>query len=134
MAFKAAVGGTASAAVFSVIPTGPVDFGSVNIGNFADQVFIVQNTGDGTVSGAASVSAPFRIVSGSPFKLVGPGATQSVTVRFAPTEPVAASTSINFATDGDTVSELITGVGILVDATTVPATTSTGAPRSKRRH
>src|SRR5437870_3343123 len=45
---------------FAVSPT--VNFGNVSIGSFADQVFIVQNTRSGTVSGSASTSAPFSIV------------------------------------------------------------------------
>jgi len=69
---------------FVVSPTGTVNFGNVNVGSFVDQVFTVSNTGGGTVSGSATVAAPFSIVSGSPFTLVGAGATQAVTVRFTP--------------------------------------------------
>src|SRR6267143_1395196 len=64
---------------FGVTPTATVDFGTVNIGSFADRTFTVQNTGGGTVSGTASVPAPFSVVSGGSFSLVGAGATQAVT-------------------------------------------------------
>src|SRR5262249_46459154 len=76
---------------FAVSPTGTVNFGAVTIGSFADQVFTVSNTGGGTVSGSASASAPFSVVSGSPFTLAGVGATQTVTVRFTPTTTATAS-------------------------------------------
>src|SRR5262245_16471587 len=82
-------------AEFAVSPTGTVNFGSVNVGSFADQVFTVSNTGGGTVSGAASTYAPFSIVSGSPFTLDGVGATQTVTVRFTPTTTATASATVS---------------------------------------
>ena len=97
---------------FSVSPTGIVSFGDVNVGSFADQVFTVQNTRGGTVSGSASASAPFSIVSGSPFRLVGDGATQAVTVRFTPTASATVSTNVAFTADGDTISRLVTGIGV----------------------
>jgi Divergent InlB B-repeat domain len=97
---------------FVVSPTGTVNFGNVNVGSFVDQVFTVSNTGGGTVSGSATVAAPFSIVSGSPFTLVGAGATQAVTVRFTPTTTVVASTNISFTADGDTLSSLVTGTGV----------------------
>ena len=108
------IGASAVAQVdfFSVSPTGIVSFGDANVGSFADQVFTVQNTRGGTVSGSASASAPFSIVSGSPFTLVGDGATQAVTVRFTPTASATVSTNVTFTADGDTISRLVTGIGV----------------------
>jgi len=97
---------------FSVSPIDIASFGDVNVGSFADQVFTVQNTRGGTVSGSASVFPPFSIVSGSPFTLVGDGATQAVTVRFTPTASATVSTNANFTADGDTISRLVTGTGL----------------------
>src|SRR5215470_8752541 len=68
----------------TVAPTTSVNFGSVNVGSSATQSFTITSTRAGTVTGAASVSAPFSIVSGSPYTLVGSGATATVTVRFTP--------------------------------------------------
>ena len=102
---------------FSVSPTGIVSFGDVNVGSFADQVFTVQNTRGGTVSGSASASAPFSIVSGSPFTLIGDGATQAVTVRFTPTASATVS-NITF-TVGDTISRLVTGTVLDVAGPTI---------------
>jgi Bacterial Ig domain/Divergent InlB B-repeat domain/Fibronectin type III domain len=96
---------------FTVTPS-TVNFGNANIGSVLDQVFTVQNTRGGTVTGMASVSAPFSIISGSPFTLVGAGATQAVTVRFTPTTTAVASTNVSFTADGDTLSSLVTGTGV----------------------
>src|SRR6266545_5032720 len=108
---------------FAVSPTSTVNFGNVNIGSFANQVFTVQNTRGGTVSGSASASAPFSIVSGSPFTLVGDGATQAVTVRFTPTASANVSTNANFTADEDSISLLVTGTGVDVAG---PTTTVAG--------
>ena len=112
---------------FGVSPSGTVNFGSVNVGSFADQVFTVSNTGGGTASGAVSTSAPFSIVSGSSFKLVGLGASQVVRVRFAPTTPALAMTNIAFATDGDTISRTVSGTGMGTPPPTVTITSPTSA-------
>jgi Big-like domain-containing protein len=100
---------------FAVSPTGSVNFGNVSVGSFADQVFTVSNTGGGTVAGTVTAPAPFRIVSGSPFNLVGSGATQAVTVRFTPTAPATATANVSFAADGDTISRIVNGIGIALD-------------------
>src|SRR5207245_1747596 len=79
----------------------------------------------GAVSGTASTSAPFSIVSGNPFTLVGAGVTQAVTVRFSPTTPATATSSVNFTADGDTISRIVTGI-----ARDPAPTVSTLAPSS----
>ncbi len=112
---------------FSVNPTDTQSFGDVKIGSFTDQVFTVQNVRGGTVSGSASVSAPFSIVSGSPFTLAGSEETQAVTVRFTPTASATVRTNVNFTADGDTISRLATGTGTGSDSpwTTVAIPTVT---------
>jgi hypothetical protein len=96
---------------FAVSPGGSVTFGTVSVGSFASQTFTLSNTRGGTVSGTVSVSAPFSVASGSPFTLSGPGATQSITARFTPTQPAVSSTNISFSADGDTISRLAIGTG-----------------------
>jgi hypothetical protein len=113
---------------FSVTPTGSVNFGNVNVGSFATQTFTVQSTRSGTVTGTASVAAPFSVVSGSPFTLIGNGATQTVTVRFTPTTAATASTSLNVSADGDVVSRLVTGVGIGTAADTIAPSLTISSP------
>jgi len=100
-----------------VTPTGTTAFGNVNVGSFATQTFTVQSTRSGTITGTASVPAPFSIVSGSPFTLVGTGATATVTVRFAPISAVLSSTNVSFTADGDTMSRLVTGSGVSTGST-----------------
>jgi len=112
---------------FGVSPTGTVNFGSVTIGSFADQVFTVSNTGGGTVSGAASTSAPFSIMSGSPFTLGGVGANQTVTVRFTPTTTATASATVSFTANGGSSSAIATGSGTAL-ADTTPPTVALTAP------
>jgi hypothetical protein len=111
---------------FAVSPTGTVNFGSVNIGSFADQVFTVSNMGGGTVSGAASTSAPFSVVSGSPFTLGGVGATQKVTVRFTPTTTATASATVSFTANGGSNSAIAMGSGAALVDTTPPTIAMTG--------
>jgi hypothetical protein len=114
-----ACSGVASAAAtpdITVAPTTTVAFGNVNIGSLAEQSFTVQSTRAG-VTGTASVPAPFTIVSGSPFSLSAAGATQTVTVRFTPTNLTAQSVNVNFTADGDSISRLVTGTGVPVGPT-----------------
>src|SRR5206468_7081033 len=100
----------------------------------ADRTFTVQNTAGGTVSGAASASAPFSIVSGSPFTLVGTGASQTVTVRFTPTLPLTTATNVNFTASGGTISPIVTGTTPGLTPPTVAITTPTsGSTRSEER-
>jgi Bacterial Ig domain/Divergent InlB B-repeat domain/Fibronectin type III domain len=101
----------------AVTPTATVNFGNINLGGSTTQTFTVQSTRSGTVTGTASVPAPFSIVSGSPFTLVGTGATATVTVRFAPTSTAAATTNVNFIANGDTVSRAVTGTGVSTGST-----------------
>ena len=110
-------------AEFAVSPTGTVNFGSVNVGSFADQVFTVSNTGGGTISGSAAVSAPFSVVSGVPFTLAGAGATQAVTVRFTPVTNTTASANLSVTASGVTLSSTLLGTGAGISSAS-----SAGAP------
>src|SRR5215813_12583307 len=96
---------------FALSPTGIVNFGSVNVGSFADQVFTISNTGGGTISGSAAVAAPFTVVSGSPFSLSEAGATTAVTVRFTPVTNTTASANLSMTASGVTLSSTLLGTG-----------------------
>jgi len=117
-------------AEFAVSPTGTVNFGSVNLGSFAEQTFTVSSTGGGTVSGSASIAAPFSIASGSPFTLSGAGATQAVKVRFTPTTTTTVSTNLTFTAGGGTISAIVTGsgAGAVTTSPTVTITSPTSSP------
>ncbi|HXD97248.1 MAG TPA: choice-of-anchor D domain-containing protein [Candidatus Acidoferrum sp.] len=93
---------------FTVTPSTTTSFGSVTVGSTVDRAFTVQNTSTASISGVASVGAPFSIVSGSSFSLT-PGATQAVTVRFRPTTAGSFAGNVNFTANGDTVSRGVSG-------------------------
>ncbi len=113
----------------SVSPAGPMNFGGVALGAFADQTFTVQNTVGGTVSGAVSVPAPFSVVSGSPFTLAGLNAAQTVTVRFKPTTVATANANVAVTADGDTIGRSVSGTGTGA-ATLTSLTANLTAPQS----
>jgi hypothetical protein len=80
------------------------DFGTIPVGTNADQTFTVQNTGSAALSGSASVSAPFSIVSGGSYTLAA-GLGQAVIVRYSPTTAGSDSATVTFSGgDGATVS------------------------------
>ena len=63
---------------------GSIVYGTVLGGTSVTNSFTVKNAGGGTLSGTASVGAPFSVVSGGSYSL-GAGQTQAVTVVFSPT-------------------------------------------------
>jgi hypothetical protein len=81
-------------AVITVTPASQ-DFGSIQVGSTADRTFTVQNTGGGTLSGSASVAAPFSIVSGGTYNLAA-SASQTVTVRYSPTAAGTHNQNVSF--------------------------------------
>lgn len=85
------------------------DFGSVIVGSSSDFIFSVQNIGGGILTGTASVSPPFSIVSGGSYNL-GAGESQDVMVRFTPSSDVAFYGSVSFTGGGGATRE-VTGVG-----------------------
>jgi hypothetical protein len=113
-----------SRAEFGVNPTGSVSFGTVTLGSSADRSFTVSNTSGGTISGTATVGAPFSIVSGAPFTLAGQGSAQSVIVRFTPTTTTTVSMTLSFSGAGSTQSAILTGQG----GTTTPQTPPPAPP------
>jgi hypothetical protein len=65
------------------VSPGSLSFGDVKIGTSATLGLTVTNTGAARVSGTVTASAPFSIVAGGSLNLA-PGASQTVSVRFAP--------------------------------------------------
>ncbi len=93
----------------SVSPTS-VDFGSVQPQGNVDRTFTVTNTGQGTLTGSASTTAPFSIVSGGSFSLAA-NQSQAVTVRFSPTTSGAATGSVSVTSNSGSTSVGLTGTG-----------------------
>ncbi len=112
---------------FSVTPTATTNFGNITVGSSANATFTVQNTSTTSLTGTASVAAPYSIVSGGSFSLAA-GASQVVTVRFQPTAAGTFAGNVNFTANGDTASRVLTGTGAAVPTAALSVTTGgTGA-------
>jgi hypothetical protein len=61
-----------------------LDFGAVTLGSNNELSFKIRNVGAALLTGTATVSSPFSILSGSAFVLK-PAQTQVITVQYAPT-------------------------------------------------
>jgi hypothetical protein len=103
--------GPPSPPAISVTPPSQ-EFGTVTVGSSADRSFTVQNAGGGTLSGSASIAAPYAVISGGSFSL-GAGASQQVTVRFTPTAPGSAPGDVSFTSNAGILSRSVTGIGAL---------------------
>jgi len=88
------------------------NFGTVAIGTTVETNFTVQNIGGGTLSGSATTSSPFAIVSGGSYSL-GAGGSQTVTVRFSPSSAGSFNKNVTFTGGGGAIVPL-SGVGLLV--------------------
>ena len=96
-----------------------LDFGTVNANVPVDRTFGVQNAGGGTLTGNASTTAPFTILSGGSYSLSA-GQSQTVSVRFIPTSAGTFSGSVSFSGGGG-ASRAVTGVAL-------PPATITASP------
>jgi hypothetical protein len=92
--------------VLQVTP-GSIAYGTILNGTSKTNSFTVQNIGTGTLTGTASVGAPFSIVSGGSYSL-GAGASQAVTVVFTPTGASNYNQSVTF-TGGNGTNTTVTG-------------------------
>jgi hypothetical protein len=119
-AFQA--GAVQKAAVVSVTPTSQ-NFGIVTVGLTTNKMFTVQNTGGGTLTGSASVSSPFSIVSGGSYSL-GAGQSQTVMVAYSPTAAGTNAQSVTFTGAGG-------GSGTVSGAAYVPSTSISVTPASQ---
>ena len=91
-------GGTVSP-VLKVAPS-TLDFGLVPVGSTNDLAFTVQNVGDGTLTGSASVpSSPFTLVGGTAYSLQG-GAVQTITARYVPNQVSITNQTVTFTGGG----------------------------------
>ena len=81
--------------VLQVTP-GSIAYGTILSGTGKTNSFTVANAGNGTLSGVASVSAPFSIVSGGSYNL-GAGQSQAVVVVFSPSVASNYNQSVTFS-------------------------------------
>ena len=96
-----------------VVPTN-LTLGTVLIGADPTSSFVVQNAGGGTLSGTASVGAPFSVVSGGSYSLSS-NQSQTVTVAFNPASAGSYNQSVTL-TGGGGASVNVSG-----SATNAPA-------------
>jgi len=90
------------------VSTPSLDFGISLTNASVTQAVTVQNVGAGTLSGTATVSSPFQIVSGGTYNL-GSNQTQTVTIGFNAAAAGTYSQTVNFSgASGASVS--VTGV------------------------
>jgi hypothetical protein len=94
--------------------TASLDFGTIDVGGqSAPQSAVISNT-SGVAINIASVTppaAPFSITTNGCGGLLQPGATCTVAIVFSPTAPGSASSSLNVAGDGLSVSASLVGAG-----------------------
>ena len=81
--------------VLQVTP-GSIAYGTILSGTGKTNSFTVANAGNGTLSGVASVSAPFSILSGGSYNL-GAGQSQAVVVVFSPSVASNYNQSVTFS-------------------------------------
>jgi hypothetical protein len=118
VSFEGNIAVTGSVMVTNTITPGPEaisvtpssrNFGNVTTNTTSDLTFTVQNTGGGTLSGTATVSTPFSVISGSPYA-IGAGQTAVVTIRYSPTAIATNAETVTF-TGGAGATPAVTGVG-----------------------
>ena len=90
------------------------NFGTVTIGASSNLTFTVQNAGGGTLSGSASVAAPFGVVAGGTYSLTN-AQSQIVTVGYTPTVAGANLQTVTFSGGG--------GAAVALSGTAVTAPT-----------
>lgn len=95
--------------VISVTPASQ-DFGVVAVGQCSSlRIFTVRNTGGGTLSGTATTSAPFNIVSGGSFSNLSANQTAEVAVQFCPTAAGLFNSVVTFTSNGGTLIRPLSG-------------------------
>lgn len=97
---------TSTNPVVAVLPRS-LDFASVAVGRTRNLTFTVQNVGAGTLTGVAEVSAPFRIVGGSPYVLQH-SQSQVITVQYLP-KTTGMNLTVVRLTGGGTASVTVAG-------------------------
>ncbi|MCD5390663.1 choice-of-anchor D domain-containing protein, partial [candidate division NPL-UPA2 bacterium] len=95
----------------SVDPPASLDFGGVTVGESRVFTFTVTNTGGGTLTGNASVAAPFSIYGESAFSLEA-GEDAQITVRFSPVDTGTVTDTVSFTSNGGNFDGGVSGTGM----------------------
>jgi hypothetical protein len=86
-----------------------LDFGSIALGRTKQLSFTVKNADVEILTGTANVSAPFKIIAGSPYTLSN-SQTQVIVVQYAPKAPAIHMAAIHLSGGGG-ASITVTGSG-----------------------
>src|SRR6185436_13790190 len=102
------------------------DFGTLPVGEVADFIFVVTNSGGSLLTGTASTTqGPFTILSGTPFS-VASHATTNLVVRFAPMNEGSFSAALLVSSDGGNSTNALSGMGAVVPVAQFGTTPATG--------
>ncbi len=103
--------GTATAPVLRVVPTA-IDFGAVNAGVTKDLTLTIYNDGDDALNITSCGTFPtgFSLVGSCPTSISG-GGSQTLTIRFSPTDVASYSGSINIQTNANDQTVNLSGQG-----------------------
>jgi hypothetical protein len=96
--------------------TGTLDFGTLLTGTSSNLTIMVTNKGGRTLTGTASVSGAFRIVSGESYSLSSQS-NQPVIVQFNPTAAGMTNQTIVFTSNGGNKNANVTGLGSVLQPT-----------------
>lgn len=88
-----------------------LDFGTVIVNTRRDEVFVLENPGDGPVEGAAVGGGFFQATFGRQYR-IQPGDEHEVVIRFAPVAEGAFSEEITFTANGQTLRALAVGAAV----------------------
>ncbi len=101
---------TTTPASLAVNPSS-LSYGQLVTGQSSNQTFQVVNGGGQTLTGTASVTAPFSITAGSPYNLAS-GQTGSVQVTFSSSAAGNFNSSVVFASNGGNSTNAVSGSAI----------------------
>jgi hypothetical protein len=93
---------------FIVVSPQSLDFGTLYLKQHKTNCFLVENVGSGTLVGTATVPPPFKILSGSPYKLKR-NAAQVVTVVYTPNGAPTNTQVVTFTGGASEVKATVTG-------------------------
>jgi hypothetical protein len=90
--------------IISVSPR-QIEFGAVPLKESVTNSFVVENWGGGKLIGKASVPRPFKILSGSSYRL-SPGDAQIVTISYTPSGAPVDTNVVTFTGGGGTIARV----------------------------
>jgi hypothetical protein len=119
--------GQAQGAPIMEVTPGSQSYGTVMNGTSVTNSLTVENVGGGTLSGTASVAAPFSILSGGSYSL-GNNQSQAISVVFNPATAGSYSQDLTFtANAGNASSVLVSGTGTNITSGVAPTLSAISA-------